>query len=172
MENQVEKFSHMWETYKTGVRSRLYTLAESNKLTEATANEVLAEQAQCWQNDYTPEGRWVAELTREDMQRGRQVRKVLAEDQKFNYEEGNSAGSMPTVLGTVGGAVVGLGVASALHMGTVGTIATTAVPAAVGLIGGNIYANKRKDAARKSLVDAYITQLDSFYHSVVALLNA
>lgn len=172
MENQVEKFSHLWETYVTGVRSRLQTLAENGKLTETTANEALHECAQCWQNDYEPEGRWVAALSTDDIQRGRQVRKVLAEQQTFTAEQQSGCGAVPQVIGSVGGAAIGFGIASAFHMGTIGLISTTAVATGVGLIGGNRYAVSKQDQARRAVVDAYVHQLDSYYQSVVALLNA
>lgn len=172
MENLVNQFSELWDSFVISVRGGLRKAAEEGALNFTRAKAILAERSLCWQGDYEAEGRWVNEVIKIDPAKGKQIRKILSQDLEFQPEAEPQTGMMPQAIGAVGGGAVGYGLASALEMGTAGTIAATALPMLAGAIAGNIYAGKRKFAQIDHTIDAYISQLDTYYHSVVALLNA
>lgn len=172
MEDPIKNFFHLWDGYETSVRSRLYSLAEKNQLTPVNASTVLADVAARWNNDYSAEGRWVSQMEADDAQRGRKIRKILCEDQKFVEESSSSIGAIPTVVGTLGGAAIGYAVASALDLEGIATAAATVLPMGAGFVGGNHYSNKKRAEARKNLVEAYILQLNKYRQGVLDLLMA
>ncbi|MFG6426119.1 MAG: hypothetical protein K1W14_06945 [Muribaculaceae bacterium] len=172
MEDQIEIFFHLWDDYETSVRGRLYSLAEKNQLTPINSSTVLADAAARWGNDYSAEGRWVSKVEADDAQRGRKIRKILCEDQKFDAEPSSSVGAIPTVVGTFGGAAVGYAVASALDLGSVATAVATVLPMGAGFVGGNYYSNKKRAETRKNLVESYILQLNKYRQGVLDILMA
>lgn len=172
MDNFVNQFSDLWESFITSVRGGLRKAAEENALTYGRAKAVLAERALSWQGDYEAEGRWVNSIVKADPAKGKKVRQILTRDIAFQAEDEPSSSVLPQAIGAIGGGAAGYGIASALNFGTVGTIASTAIPIVAGAIAGNIYAGKQKYAAIDRTIDAYVGQLDSYYHSVIAVINA
>ena len=64
MDNFVNQFSDLWDSFITSVRGGLRKAAEENALTYGRAKAVLAERALSWQGDYEAEGRWFTAAVR------------------------------------------------------------------------------------------------------------
>lgn len=172
MQNQLTQFDGLWDSFVTTIRGALRTAAQTNSLDYDTAQAILVREAMCWQGDYEPEGRWVNSLLKEDEPKGTLVRKILVQDMTFHKQDEKKAGYGPLGVGALGAGALGYGVAALTHMGTVATIATTAASAAVGgVVGGRMMA-KNKMTAQDGLINGYIEQLDTYYHSVVGALNS
>lgn len=172
MQNELDKFDALWQSFMDAVKGALRKAAVDGTLDYGRAKAILAERALCWQNAYDSEGRWVASVVKEDPEKGKKIRKILSSDMELHEEKLEKPTIMPQAIGGLGAGVIGYGVAHTLGMGTVATIATTALPLAAGAIAGNVYANRRRSEAINQVVNAYADQLQSYYHSVLALLNA
>lgn len=172
MQNELDKFDNLWQLFTDAVKGALRKAAVDGTLDYDRAKAILAERSLCWQNDFDSEGRWIASIVKEDPEKGKKIRRILSCDMQFREENMEKPNVVPQAVGAIGGGAIGYGVAHAIGMGTVATIATTALPLAAGAIAGNVYANRRRSAAVDNVVNAYASQLDSYYHSVVALLNA
>lgn len=173
MANNLEKFDGLWASFITTLKGALRKAAKGNNLDPRQAATVLVQVAMCWQGDFESEGRWINELSNEDPAKGRLVRRILTQDMHFDAESRPADGGIvPQIVGAVGGGAVGYGVAQVCGLGAVATSVTTGVPLVVGAIIGNNYANRKRHEALENLINGYVGQLDSYYHSVVAALNA
>lgn len=172
MLNDLDKFNGLWDSFLTALKGALLTASKENQLDYNNAQATLTRIGMCWQNDFASEGRWVNQLVQEDEAKGKLVRKILVKDLKFNQQPTPTGSHTPLAIGAIGGGALGYGVAALANMETLGTVATTVATVAIGGIVGNNIASKKKDAAIKASVEGYLTQLDTYYHSVVAALNA
>lgn len=175
MTNNLEIFDRLWSEFIGTFKGAMRRKAKNGRLNYDEARTALAEVSLCWQNDLESEGRWVSTLSSEEPAKGRLVRKILTQDMHITAEDRAGGGFVvPAAAGVfgVGGGVIGYGMANLLGMGTAGTIATTAVPLALGAVIGSNYTARRKNEALEATINGYASQLDSFYHAVVATLNA
>lgn len=172
MENQLETFEKIWDSFLNSVKGALIAESEKEPLTFPRAKMILAEKSINWQNDYTTSGRWLSELQKLDARKGKEIRRILTEDMCFTEEKTPSKIKSPKFIGAVGGGALGYGIASAAELGTIATAITTLVPMVACYIGGNIYENQRNLNSFNNTIAAYCSQLDKFKHSVIAILNA
>lgn len=172
MQNELDKFDGLWQTFIDALKGALRNSAVEGTLDYARAKAILAERTLCWSNDFDSEGRWIASLVKEDPAKGKKIRQILSRDMTLSEESFEKTTILPQAVGGIGGGAIGYGVAHAFGMGTAATIATTVLPLAAGTIAGNIYASRKKSERIEHIINAYASQLDSYYHSVVALLNA
>lgn len=172
MQNNLEQFDDLWGSFITALKGALRNAAATDQLDYSHAQAILAEQSMCWQGDYEPEGRWINGLIKTDEAKGALVRKILIRDMQFSEMNPKAVSNVALGIGVVGGGAVGYCVSALSGLGMVGTIATTVATGAVGGIIGNNRKNVEKAKTVESVIDAYIGQLDSYYHSVVAALNS
>lgn len=172
MENQLETFEKIWDSFLNSVKGALIAESEKEPLTFSRAKMILDRESVNWQNDFTTSGRWLSDLQKSDEKKGKEIRRILTEDMCFTEEKTPSKIKSPKFIGAVGGGALGYGIASAAELGTIATAITTLVPMAACYIGGNIYANQRNLNSFNNIIAAYCSQLDKFKHSVIAILNA
>lgn len=172
MENQLETFEKIWDSFYNSVKGALISESEKEPLTFSRAKMILAKECINWQNDFTTSGRWLSELQKIDEKKGKEIRRILTEDMCFTEEKTPSKIKSAKFIGAVGGGALGYGIASATEFGTVATTITTLIPMAACYIGGNIYANQRNLNSFNNTIAAYCSQLEKFKNSVIAILNA
>ena len=68
MENQLEFFLKIWESFENVVRGALIAEANKNPLTYARAKMVLAKETLSWQNDFASAGHWLSEYEKSEEQ--------------------------------------------------------------------------------------------------------
>lgn len=172
MQNNLETFNGLWQSFITALKGSLRKLAADRQLDYKHAKAALTEQSLCWKGDYDAEGRWLNSLIKEDDARGKLVKRILTQDMQFceiSVPASNSAG---LAIGAAGGGVVGYGIAALVDMTPFGTILTTLVAAALGGVLGRRRDVKSKYNAIEKTINEYASQLDTYYHSVIAALNA
>lgn len=172
MQNNLERFDDLWESFITAVKGSLRSAAKEKKLDYKHAQAILAEQKMSWQNDYAAEGKWINDLNEHNQAKAELVRRILVQDMQFSELSKPSSSVTPQIIGAIGGGAIGYGIAAASDFSTLGTVVTTAATLAVGGIVGNNVSYKKKTAVENATINEYASQLDSYYHSVVAALNA
>lgn len=172
MENQLEFFIKIWDSFANVMRGALLAEAAKGPLTFARAKMILAKESLSWQNDFATTGRWLSEFQKLDERKGKEIRRILTQDMKFFEEKMPTDNKSAKFIGAMGGGFIGYGVASATEMGMTGTAITTLLPMAVCFVGGNIYAATRNQRSLTNVIDAYCMQLDTYKLSVIAILNA
>lgn len=172
MQNELEQFDNLWKSFVTAFRGSLINLVKTDRFDFNHVKAALSEQAMGWQSDYDAEGRWINNLTAIDEEKGKLVKKILTKDIQLHELPKPSTSYGVLAIGAAGGGVVGYGVAAMANMNPVGIIAATAFTAAIGGLVGNNVSEKSKTTAINATINDYINQLDAYYHSVVATLNA
>lgn len=171
MQNELETFNGLWESFATALKGALLDLSKKDELDLDHAQIALAEQIMSWQNDYTTEGRWIKKLISEDEAWGNLVKKILTNDMKFDELPKVQNKRIGTILGAIGGGALGYGVTAAADINSAAIIASTVVATAIGGVVGNGIDNKNKNQAIEKTINGYMEQLDTYYHAVVNALN-
>lgn len=172
MENQLELFLKTWDSFENVVRGALIADAKENPLTYARAKTILAKESLSWQNDFASAGHWLSEYQKVDEQKGKEIRRILTEDMKFNEEKTPKDMKSVKFLSAAGGGVLGYAVSQMADFETLGTVASVVLPMAACYVGGNVYGQSMHQNSVKQTIDAYCQQLESYKDSVIAIINA
>lgn len=172
MENQLEFFLKIWNSFEDVVRGGLIAEANKNQLTYARAKMILAKEALSWQNDFASAGHWLSEYQKSEEQKGKEIRRILTEDMKFAEEETPKAMKSVKFFSAVGGGAIGYTIAHVAEFGIFGTVASVILPMAVCYVGGNVYGTSKHQNSVKQIIDAYCLQLETYKNSVIAIINA
>ena len=172
MENQLELFLKIWESFENVVRGALIAEANKNPLTYARAKMVLAKENLSWQNDFASAGHWLSEYEKSEEQKGKEIRRILTEDMKFTEEATPKSMTSAKFVGAAGGGAIGYAIAHMAEFGLLGTTASVVLPMLACYVGGNVYGTSKHQESVKHVIDSYCLQLEAYKNSVIALLNA
>lgn len=172
MENQLELFLKIWDSFENIVRGALIAEANKNPLTYARAKMILSKETLSWQNDFASAGHWLSEYEKSEEQKGKKIRRILTEDMKFTEEATPKTMKSVKFFSAAGGGVIGYAIACAAEYEILGTVASVALPMLACYVGGNVYGASKHQASVTHIIDSYCRQLESYKNSVIALLNA
>lgn len=172
MENQLELFLKIWDSFENVVRGALIAEANKNPLTYARAKMILAKETLSWQNDFASAGHWLGEYQKSDERKGKEIRRILTEDMKFTEEETPKNMNSVKLISAVGGGALGYVIAHIAEFGILGTAASVILPMAACYVGGNVYGTSKHQSSVKHVIDSYCLQLESYKNAVIAILNA
>lgn len=167
-----EKFESLWTDFITLVKGKLIDIANKQTLSTPLANLVLIDAAACWTSPYDISGRWLNKLREENPQQGELIYKILTQDMRLS--DINSAPVLPrycNYLIPILGAGIGYVVSSSLAASKVVQCISTLLPAALLYPAVNQFRDIQKSKNLQLTINAYIAQLDKYYHSIESVLS-
>ena len=167
-----EKFESLWPDFITLVKGKLIDVASKQTLSTPLANLVLTDAVASWTSPYEINGRWLNKLMEELPEQGKLIYNILTQDMKLS--DIKSASVLPmycNYLIPIIGAGVSYAVSSYYDASRLIQGLSTLLPAALLYPAVNQFRGIQKDRNIQINIDAYISQLDKYYQSIVSVLS-
>lgn len=169
----MREFDSVWKKFMVMCRAKLMEKSRQCALSGAAAQMSVQDAASMWFDPYDACGQWLNRLEKEMPQAGEKVKSIL---QQIKLEEIPARKPFPElgVLGvTAGGAAAGAGVGAwVLHLGTVGTLLSAAIPAAALYPAMKTYQKNEKEKAEKDGIAKYLEQLSLVREEIEGVLRS
>jgi len=171
-ETHKEKFDSLWTDFITLFKGKLIEVANKQTLSTPLANLILDDARSIWTSSYEINGRWLNKLQKEEPQRGEIVSKILTHDMTLtDIEHGSVLPVYCNYLIPILGAGVGYAISSFYDASKVVQGISTVLPAVLLYPAVIQYRGIQKNKNIQTNIEAYITQLDKYYQSVVSVLS-
>ena len=168
----IRDFDSVWKRFMVMCRAKLMEKSKQCALSVSAADISVQDAASMWFDPYDACGQWLKHLEKEIPQAGEKVKKIL---QQIELEEIPPQKIFPElgILGiTAGGAAAGAGVGAwILHLGTVGTLLSAAIPAIALYPAMKGYQKNEKEKAEKDEIAKYLEQLSLVREEIEGILN-
>ena len=126
-----------------------------------------------WTSEYSVNGKWLDDLTKENQAKGDLVKEILMQDMDLK-EIAVQGGSFDFLkyVAPVGAGAVGYGISKLLHFTTWGTACATLAPLLIALPVTNGWLSHQKENATMTLIDGYVAQLSKYKEAIMSVLMA
>lgn len=173
MEIPVTRFRQLWADFVASFKGSLINDSKNSPLAFSIAKLALSESITTWLSEYTVNGRWLSKLIAENPEQGRLVKDIFTKDMSLTEvpaPETPSRSLNYLIPGAV--AAAGYGLAACLKLGTIATACSTIIPAVISFPAINTYVAAKKRKNEQVLIEAYVSQLDKYYESILSILSA
>ena len=191
MDQTLQDFEKAWAHFETGFKGKLRSRSKERTITLSLANLILKEVSADWFSGYGVEGKWLRDYKGENPEKAEALTNYLKHTLRLEPEivpepgaqggqadlgrqENKETSKIKYVLPAIG-AVVGGGIAHALHTGYIVQLAAMALPA-VALYprggGGTKVAKKAPAAADvQDVINSFAGQLQRHRNQIIAIMN-
>ena len=171
-ENSTDKFITLWSDFVTRFRWKLVEVSGKQTLSYPLVDLLLKDSVGMWFNPYEINGRWLSSYTNEHPDKGAAIKNVL--EHELALEEVPAGRSVPfysKYLFSLGGAFAGLTVSYYCGASRLIQAIYTLGSGAAAFFGTTVVVKAYEEKKRIEQIDAYISQLDTYYNRILSILS-
>ena len=170
MEELKERFEKVWESFITSFEGTLIGENKKNGVSFQNAKLALNNCLEMWNDSADICGHWLNKLSKSDNEKGEKVKNVLSDIELNPIEKKPISGSF-SGAGAAGAAAVGFATSKVFELGTIGTVASTVIPAAVAYPVVSSIIKKSNAKKTEETITGYVDQLDQYKRMILAIIE-
>ncbi len=170
MQELKERFEKVWESFMTSYEGTLISESKKDGISFQEAKISLNNCLEMWYDSADICGHWLNKLTKTDNERGEKVKDVLVDIELHPIDKKPISGAF-SGAGAAGAAAIGFATSKAFELGTIGTVASTVIPAAVAYPVVSSIIKKSNAKKTEEAITGYVDQLDQYKRMILAIIE-
>lgn len=168
-----QRFEELWNNFVTSFKGSLLGESRKQTLTYPLAKLLLQDAILTWNEDYSINGAWLRQLTKDEPKKAAIVKEILNDDMHLTETDVKQSDDTLVRYGIpIGSGIAGLAISNALSASALVQAASTIGPMAIAIALCHSHIKSKKATTVSLMVDDYVEQLDKYKQAIIATLMA
>lgn len=167
----IDSFEKVWDNFIAKFKGKLLRQSNNGNLNYSDVKLVFMDIVLSWSIKTDIEGKWLADYTASNPEKGSLIKKILTEDLSINEIADLKSIDFLNFIIPVSGAVLGLCITSFCDAEFIIKAVSTVIPP-IALYPATKYAlSSIKVNRTENLINSYVSQLDKYKQSIISIID-